>query len=174
MPQEPVLFNAAVSENIAYGAVSGDMNEIRRVAHLAQADEFIERLPEGYRSRIGERGSRLSGGQRQRLAIARAIFRDAPIVLLDEPFRGLDVESEELVCRALEALLTSRTTFVIAHRLSTLLKADRVIMINDGRIEQEGSPRELIESNGRFRDLAELQLALPAGFLLPRELAVRE
>ena len=162
VPQQPVLFDASVRENIAYGDSSATEREIRRAARMAHAEGFIETLPEGYDSVIGERGVALSGGQRQRIAIARALLRDASIVVLDEPMTNLDAESEELVLKGLGALLADKTSFVIAHRLSTVLDADWVVILDSGRLVEMGKPKELLSANGYFRKLAEMQCR-PAG-----------
>jgi subfamily B ATP-binding cassette protein MsbA len=159
--QEVHLFNESVKANIAYGAYARhDSDEaIRTAAQAALADEFISKLPQGYETVIGERGLILSGGQRQRLAIARAILKDAPILILDEATSALDAESELLVQRALNNLMVGRTTFVIAHRLSTVRRADRIIVMDAGRIAEIGPHDELIRRHGIYRRLYELQFA---------------
>ena len=128
-------------------------------ARTALADEFIQRLPDGYHSFLGERGVRLSGGQRQRIAIARAILKNPPLLLLDEATSALDAESEALVQRGLEAAMVDRTTLIIAHRLSTVKRADRIIVMENGRIAETGTPDELMRSGGLYARLASLQLA---------------
>ena len=130
---------------------------MRAAAIAAQADSFIERLTDGYDTQVGERGVTLSGGQRQRIAIARAILRNAPILLLDEATSALDAESETLVQKALDELMSSRTTIVIAHRLATVLKADRILVMDEGRIIEEGTHQSLIRQNGLYARLARLQ-----------------
>jgi subfamily B ATP-binding cassette protein MsbA len=159
--QEVHLFNESVKANIAYGAYGrNDSDEaIRTAAQAALADDFISKLPQGYETVIGERGLILSGGQRQRLAIARAILKDAPILILDEATSALDAESELLVQRALNNLMVGRTTFVIAHRLSTVRRADRIIVMDEGRIAEIGPHDDLIRRHGIYRRLYELQFA---------------
>src|SRR5204863_423645 len=142
--QEPILFAASVSENIAYGRPEASREEIEAAARAAGADEFIQALPEQYETRLGERGATLSSGQRQRLAIARAFLKDAPILILDEPTSALDVETEEALLHALEHLMRGRTTLIIAHRLSTVRCADRIVVLQEGRIRESGSHDELL------------------------------
>lgn len=157
--QEPILLSGTVAENLHYGKPDARPDDITRAARLAFADDFIERLPEGYDTQIGERGLRLSGGQRQRLAIARAFLRDAPIVLLDEPTSALDAESERLIKDALEQLLAGRTAVIIAHRLSTVEHADRVLVMDRGRIVEQGRHEELLRlREGTYRRYALRQL----------------
>jgi len=157
VPQEPVIFGISVAENIAYGAEGVSDAAIRQAAQQAGADEFIRALPDGYATRLGERGMTLSGGQRQRLAIARAIVRDAPILLLDEATSSLDAESETLVQSALELLMHGRTTLVIAHRLATVLNADRILVMDGGRLVEEGTHASLVTRGGLYARLARLQ-----------------
>jgi len=157
VPQETVLFGESAMENIRYGRPDASDEEVRQAAMLAAADEFIQQLPEGYQTFLGERGTRLSGGQRQRIAIARAILKDPPILLLDEATSSLDAESERLVQAALENLMENRTTLVIAHRLATVKKVDRIVVMNHGRIEAVGSHHELISSSELYARLSELQ-----------------
>lgn len=159
VPQDAVIFSANALENIRYGKPTATDKEVIAAAKAAQVDEFIHRLPEGYQTFLGERGTRLSGGQRQRIAIARAILKDAPILLLDEATSALDAESEILVQQGLNAAMQGRTTLMIAHRLSTVQKANRIIVMEHGRIVEIGSPVELREQGGLYARLAALQLA---------------
>ena len=153
VPQEPVLFHRSLRDNIAYAKPDAGLDEIKRAAKLAHADEFISQLPDGYDTLVGERGVKLSGGQRQRIAIARAILKDAPILLLDEATSALDSESELLIQNALNKLMKGRTTIVIAHRLSTIQKMDRIIVMDDGKIVEQGSHSNLIKQNGAYAKL---------------------
>jgi len=157
VPQETVLFGESALENIRYGRPGATDEEVREAARLAAADEFINRLPDGYETFLGERGTRLSGGQRQRIAIARAILKDPPVLLLDEATSSLDAESERLVQAALEGLMENRTTLVIAHRLATVKKVDRILVMNHGRLEAIGPHENLIRDNALYARLAELQ-----------------
>lgn len=160
VPQDVFLFDGTVAENIAYGRRSADAQAIADAARRANADGFIDSLPEGYDTIIGERGVKLSGGQRQRLSIARAILADPELLILDEATSNLDTESEQLIQASLLDLLASRTTFVIAHRLSTITHADIIVVINEGRIEQSGSHAELIGRDGLYREMVERQQRL--------------
>jgi subfamily B ATP-binding cassette protein MsbA len=155
--QETMLFNDTVRNNIAYGQPNISMDEVERAARAALAHDFILRMPEGYETVIGERGFRLSGGERQRMSIARALLKNAPVLILDEATSALDSESEALVQAALQNLMTGRTVFVIAHRLSTVRRADRIIVLEDGRIADQGSHEELLSRLGTYRRLYELQ-----------------
>lgn len=157
--QDTFLFNDSIFNNIAYGRPDASEEDVFRAAKTALADEFIRDLPHGYRSMIGERGLRLSGGQRQRIAIARALLKDAPILILDEATSQLDTESEQLVQRALAALMEHRTVIVIAHRLSTIRRADKIVVLEAGKIAEQGSHDELVASGGLYRRLYELQHA---------------
>jgi len=159
VPQDTVIFSTDALENIRYGKPDASDDEVMEAARAAQADEFIVRLPDGYRTFLGERGVRLSGGQRQRIAIARAILRNPPILLLDEATSALDAGSEHAVQRALEAAMANRTTLVIAHRLSTVKKADRIVVLDHGRITEIGTHAQLLAAGGMYAQLVALQLA---------------
>jgi ABC-type multidrug transport system fused ATPase/permease subunit len=145
--QESVLFRASIFENIAYGRANATLDEIIEAAKAANAHEFITKLPKGYETEVGERGETLSGGQRQRIAIARAMIRDAPILILDEPLVGLDAASAEVVLEALERLTAGKTSIVISHLLSSVLTADHVIVLENGRVAREGRAEDLIAVN---------------------------
>jgi subfamily B ATP-binding cassette protein MsbA len=155
--QDTVLFRGTVRDNIAYGRPSATDEEIIAAAKLANADEFIAKMPEGYHTMVGERGLTLSGGQRQRLGIARAIIRNAPILILDEPTAALDTESEKLVMEALERLMKGRTVLTIAHRLSTIRDAHKIIVLKDGVVAEEGTHDELVARSGVYAELWRVQ-----------------
>jgi subfamily B ATP-binding cassette protein MsbA len=157
--QETILFNDSIGNNIKYGKPDAGADEVEVAARAAFAHDFIEELPEGYDTFIGDRGVRLSGGQRQRICIARAILKDAPILILDEATSALDTESEQMVQNALNNLMSNRTTFVIAHRLSTILHADKIVVIDRGEIIEAGTHQELLEHGGLYRKLYEMQFA---------------
>jgi len=157
--QETFLFNDTVRSNIRYGRPDASDAEVEKAAELAYADEFVRAMPKGYETVIGDRGVRLSGGQRQRICIARAILRDAPILLLDEATSALDTESEAMVQKALGNLMQNRTTIVVAHRLSTVMHADKIVVLEDGRICEIGNHQELLAGGGLYRRLYEMQFA---------------
>ncbi|MBB4480246.1 ATP-binding cassette subfamily B protein [Rhizobium etli] len=157
VPQDVTIFAASIHDNIAFGRPGASREEVRAAALAAQADEFIARLESGYETEVGERGVTLSGGQRQRIAIARAILKNAPVLLLDEATSALDAESETLVQKALDGLVDGRTTLVIAHRLATVLKADRILVMDQGRVVEEGTHQSLIRHGGIYARLARLQ-----------------
>ena len=159
VPQDPVIFAASVTENVRFGRPDASDAQVREACIAAQAMEFIERLPQGFDTDLGERGVKLSGGQRQRISIARALLADRPILLLDEATSSLDAESERLVAAALEKLESGRTTLVIAHRLATVRHADRIIVVDRGRIHSVGTHDELLRANGLYAHLARLQFA---------------
>ncbi|HEX2802700.1 MAG TPA: ABC transporter transmembrane domain-containing protein [Sphingomicrobium sp.] len=159
VPQETIIFAASARDNIRYGRWDASEQEIVDAARAANADEFLEALPDGYDSFLGEGGARLSGGQRQRIVIARALLRDAPLLLLDEATSSLDAHSEKLVQEALERLMKTRTTMVIAHRLATTRAADRIVVMEHGRIVEEGTHASLNKANGLYASLARLQFA---------------
>lgn len=165
VPQDTVVFAASISENIRYGRPDADASEIKAAATAAHADGFISELENGYDAMVGERGVTLSGGQRQRIAIARAILKDAPVLLLDEATSALDAESEIQVQEALEELMEGRTTLVIAHRLATVLKADRILVMDKGRIVEEGDHESLVAKGGLYARLAKLQFETGAAAL---------
>jgi ATP-binding cassette, subfamily B, bacterial len=158
VPQDAVIFSGTALENIRYGKPEASDEAVMAAAKAAYADEFIRELPEGYATYLGERGVRLSGGQRQRIAIARAMLKDPPILLLDEATSALDAQSERTVQAALESAMRGRTTLVIAHRLATIQKANRIIVMEHGRIVETGTHEGLIAANGVYAKLASLQL----------------
>jgi ATP-binding cassette subfamily B protein len=153
VPQEPLLFHRSISENIAYGNTDASDPEIKKAARDAHAAEFIDKLPRRYDTLVGERGVKLSGGQRQRIAIARAMIKNAPILVLDEATSALDSESEKLIQDALWKLMEGRTAIVIAHRLSTIQRMDRIVVLQDGKIVEQGSHKELLAAKGTYANL---------------------
>ena len=165
--QDVFLFSTSIRENIAYGNVTASQEQIEQAARIAQMHDFIESLPDGYDTKIVERGANLSGGQRQRMSIARAVLLDPPILILDDSTSSVDARTEELIRSAMERVMAGRTTFVIAHRLSTVHRADIIIVMQDGQIAEQGTHAELLELNGLYREIYELQLR-------PQEEVMRE
>lgn len=157
--QDTVLFHGMIWQNIAYGKPRATKAQIIQAAQVANAAEFIEKMPQGYDTPVGERGVTLSGGQRQRIAIARAVIRDTPLLILDEPTSGLDAESERLVVDALDRLVGSKTTIMIAHRLTTIRRANLICVIDDGLLVESGTHEELMSSNGIYAALTKTQMA---------------
>jgi subfamily B ATP-binding cassette protein MsbA len=157
VPQDPALFSGTIRENIAYASPGAAEAKVEAAARAAHAHEFIERLPEGYETVVGERGVKLSGGQRQRIAIARAILKDPAVLILDEATSNLDTESERLIEDALGKLLVGRTTLIIAHRLSTVRRANRLVVLDRGRIVEQGSHAELLDLGGLYSRLYQRQ-----------------
>jgi ATP-binding cassette subfamily B protein len=157
VPQDPVIFSASAMENIRYGRPEASDAEVIEAAEAAHADGFIRALPGGYGSFLGERGVRLSGGQRQRIAIARAMLKNAPLLLLDEATSALDAQSERAVQAALQAAMQGRTTLVVAHRLATVQRADRIVVLEHGQLVEQGSHAELVAAGGLYARLAALQ-----------------
>jgi ATP-binding cassette subfamily C protein CydD len=153
VPQRPHLFHGSVYDNIRLARPGASQEEIERAAELAGAAGFIRQLPDGYATAIGERGARLSGGEAQRIAIARAFLKDAPVLLMDEPTSGLDPESERLIRAALERLAAGRTVLVVAHRLNTVYGADRIAVLDRGRLAETGTHRDLIQDDGLYASL---------------------
>ena len=158
VPQDAVIFASSVVDNIAFGRTDASLSDVIEAAQLAQAHEFICQLPQGYDTSLGERGVKLSGGQKQRIAIARAILANRPILLLDEATSALDAASELAVKQALEALMQNKTTLIIAHRLSTVINADVIVVFENGQIISQGTHTQLLESCATYRELATIQL----------------
>ncbi|HHU0081677.1 TPA: ABC transporter ATP-binding protein, partial [Legionella pneumophila] len=157
IPQDPSLFHRSIFENIQYGCTEANLDQIIRAAKQAHAHEFISQLPHGYETLVGEKGVKLSGGQRQRIAIARAILKNAPILILDEATSSLDSITEELIKQSLNSAMKNRTVIVIAHRLSTLLSMDKIVVMDQGKIIELGSHSELIILNGFYKNLWDAQ-----------------
>ena len=155
--QDVVLFNNTILENIRIGKKDATDDEVKEAARLAFCDEFVETLPDDYNTIIGENGSKLSGGQRQRISIARAILKNAPIILLDEASASLDVESETFVQKALSHLITGRTVIMIAHRMRTVANASQLVVLEDGQVVEQGTPEQLIKQNGVYKRMVDLQ-----------------
>jgi ABC-type multidrug transport system fused ATPase/permease subunit len=156
--QDVFLFTTTIKENIAYGRVNASDDDIVRAAKVAQLHDFIESLPDGYETEIGERGSTLSGGQRQRMSIARAVLLDPPVLILDDSTSSVDIQTEDQIRQAMESVMEGRTTFVIAHRLSTVHRADAIVVLKDGRIIERGAHQELLALDGLYRQIYDLQL----------------
>jgi ATP-binding cassette, subfamily B, bacterial len=174
VPQDPVIFSASIADNIRFGAPEASDEAVRAAARRAAADDFIRTLPDGYATLAGERGLTLSGGQRQRIAIARAILQQAPVLLLDEATSSLDSENEVMVQAALEKVMSERTTLVIAHRLATVLRADRILVLDNGRLVEEGTHKSLVAKDGLYARLAKLQFETGAAALAAGETAAAE
>jgi ABC-type multidrug transport system fused ATPase/permease subunit len=155
--QEPLLFSGTVAENIRYGRLDASMEEVIEAARSAGAHDFIERLPQGYDTELGERGAQLSGGERQRICVARAFIKDAPILILDEPTSSIDSKTEAIILDSLERLMVGRTSFMIAHRLSTIRHADMIVVIDKGHIVEQGTHAELLAEGGLYRQLHDAQ-----------------
>ncbi len=162
IPQDPSLFNRSMMENIRYGLLNATDEEVIDAAKKAHAHEFIEKLPQGYESLVGERGIKLSGGQRQRISIARAILKNAPILILDEATSQLDSMTENLIQESLGKLMQNKTTIIIAHRLSTLLHMDRILVFDKGKIVEDGTHSDLLAKSGVYKTLWDTQVG---GFL---------
>ena len=165
--QDVFLFTTSIRENIAYGNVGATQEMVERAARVAQMHDFIESLPQGYDTPVGERGSTLSGGQRQRMSIARAVLLDPPVLILDDSTSSVDTQTEELIRKAMESVMAGRTTFVIAHRLSTVHRADSIVVMKNGQIAEQGTHQELLNLEGLYREIYELQLR-------PQEEVMRE
>ena len=157
VPQETFLFSGTIYDNICYGSEDITKEEVMEAAKMANATEFIEKLPNGFETEVGERGVMLSGGQKQRIAIARAILKNPRILILDEATSALDTESEKLVQEALEKIMKNRTTFVIAHRLSTIINADKIVVMENGRIKEVGRHQDLLDRNGLYKHFYDIQ-----------------
>ena len=174
VPQDPVIFAASVWDNVRYGTLGASDADVRAACEAAYAIEFLDRLPQGFDTQLGERGVRLSGGQRQRLAIARAVLSRRPILLLDEATSALDAESERMVQLALDRLMQGRTTLIIAHRLATVVGADRILVLDGGVAIAEGTHASLVRDDPLYRRLATLQFGLNDGGAAPAPIAVAQ
>jgi ABC-type multidrug transport system fused ATPase/permease subunit len=159
--QEPLLFSGTIADNIRYGRLEADMKEIMEAAKAANAHDFIMQLPRQYETQLGERGVMLSGGERQRISVARAFLKDAPILILDEPTSSIDSKTEGVILDALERLMIGRTTFMVAHRLSTICNADKILVMDKGELVEMGSHEELLAGNGLYRQLYDAQVGQP-------------
>jgi ABC-type multidrug transport system fused ATPase/permease subunit len=159
--QEPLLFPRSIAENIRYGRLDATDDDVMTAARAANAHDFITALPQGYATKLGERGAKISGGERQRIAMARAFLKDAPVLILDEPTSSIDSRTEAVILDALELLMEGRTTLIVAHRLSTLRRADRVIVVNAGEVVEEGTHESLIAGGGLYSQLHALQGGAP-------------
>jgi ABC-type multidrug transport system fused ATPase/permease subunit len=155
--QEPLLFSGTIAENIRYGSLDADMDEVVAATEAANAHEFITALPQAYDTQVGERGAQLSGGERQRVCVARAFIKDAPILILDEPTSSIDSKTEAVILDALDRLMVGRTTFMIAHRLSTIRHADLILVLNGGQLVEQGTHDELLGHGGLYRQLHDAQ-----------------
>ena len=167
--QDVFLFAASIRDNIAYGKLNASLEEVVKAARAAQLHDFIESLPEGYNTWVGERGVTLSGGQRQRLAIARTLLLDPPILVLDDSTSSVDAGTERLIQRAMAVVIQGRTTFIIAHRLSSVQQANLVLVLDEGRIAEHGTPEELLEHGDLYRRIYDLQLSPQEAALLAEE-----
>ncbi|MQF67972.1 ATP-binding cassette domain-containing protein, partial [SAR202 cluster bacterium AD-802-K11_MRT_200m] len=165
--QDVFLFTTSLKENISYGRESASLEEIEKASQIAQMDEFIQALDEGYETHVGERGSTLSGGQRQRMSIARAVLLDPPVLILDDSTSSVDAQTEDQIKQAMASVMEGRTTFVIANRLSTVHSADTIMVLDKGKIVERGTHSELLALNGKYREIYELQLR-------PQEEVMRE
>lgn len=155
--QDVTLFNNTVMENIRIGRADATDEEVIAAAHLAHCEQFVEKMPQGYQTMIGENGSELSGGERQRISLARAFLKDAPIILLDEATASLDVDNETMIQEALSRLIQNKTVLIIAHRMRTVAQADKIVVLKDGVVAEQGTPAELYERNGVYRHMVQLQ-----------------
>jgi ABC-type multidrug transport system fused ATPase/permease subunit len=161
--QEPLLFSGTIADNIRYGRLDATMDEIVAAAKAANADDFVAALPHGYQTVLGERGAQLSGGERQRISVARAFLKNAPILILDEPTSSIDSRTEAVILDALDRLMVGRTTFIVAHRLSTLRNVSKILVMHQGRIVEQGTHQQLLARNGVYRQLYDVQTGRPTG-----------